>query len=526
MKIKIVALLLILTMMTVMLSSCVFGEVVKLSNNILGIFGLGDGDDTTNVNIVIPGVGRCKNHTIVPLEAIAPTCTTPGATSGQACSKCGEVIVAQTKLVALEHAYDDERDEKCNTCGFVRPIECAHTETVVLEAIAPSCVSTGRTAGEKCANCDKIMVGYEILGAVDHVYDDSYDDTCNVCEFKRDPACQHNNTEAIDEKNPTCSETGLTVGRKCTDCGETLVRSNSIPTIPHVEGDWIVDKAPTFEEEGIMHTECVMCLQTIRTGKLDVVVENEEENASEGLAFKLNSDKNSYSLVDIGSCTDAEIVIPKYYEGLPVTKIGEGAFLNKTNITSVVIPDCVLNIGNGAFRGCVALESVVLPDSITSIGEYAFYNCALKSIELPNGLNEINKYCFYGCDLTILKIPYGVENIKDGAFEQCTNIEELVIPGSVTNIGAKAFYDVSNLRTILLPTILKSIGDNAFNCSAPLDVERTITMSQYVQKIGAYAFTLNSTINYKGSASDWSKILIDPRNYQYTVFTIDDSFVD
>jgi hypothetical protein len=70
MKIKIISLLLVLVMMTLVLSSCVFGEVVKLSNNILGIFGLGDGDDTTNVNIVLPGVGRCKNHTIVALGAI------------------------------------------------------------------------------------------------------------------------------------------------------------------------------------------------------------------------------------------------------------------------------------------------------------------------------------------------------------------------------------------------------------------------------------------------------------------------
>ena len=526
MKIKIVALLLILTMMSVMLSSCVFGEVVKLSNNILGIFGLGDGDDTTNVNIVIPGIGRCKNHTIVLLEAIAPTCTTPGVTSGQACSKCGEIIVAQTELPALDHEYDDVKDETCNMCGFVREIKCEHKQVRTLEAKAPTCSSTGRTAGEECVGCGKILAGYEILDTVAHTYDNDEDDTCNVCEHIRELECKHKITIKLERVEPTCTETGLTQGRACADCAEILISHQVIPTIDHIEGDWIVDKAPTTEEEGEMHTECTMCNKVIRSAKIDVMGEDSEENASQGLIFSLNDDKNSYSLVDIGACVDTDIVIPKYYKGLPVTKIGEGAFLNVSNLISVVIPEGVLNIGNGAFRECVALQSVVLPSTITSIGEYAFYNCALTSLTLPEGLSEIKQYSFYGCDFTKIDIPYGVVSIGNGAFAECELVEELVLPSSLESIGASAFYNVSKITYIALPKSLKTIGDRAFNTNVAGGEARTIIMFNYVSKIGAYAFTTNSTINYKGSTTEWGKIIIDPRNYQYNVETLNGSFVD
>jgi hypothetical protein len=51
-------------------------------------------------------------------------------------------------------------------------------------------------------------------------------------------------------------------------------------------------------------------------------------------------------------------------------------------------------------------------------------------------------------------------------------------------------------------------------------------MFNNITKIGAYAFATNVTINYKGTMEDWNSILIDPRNYQYNVLTLDGAFTD
>lgn len=49
--------------------------------------------------------------------------------------------------------------------------------------------------------------------------------------------------------------------------------------------------------------------------------------------------------------------------------------INKTNLVSVEIGDCVTSIGEQAFNGCSSLTSIDIPNSVTSIGNSAFYNC-------------------------------------------------------------------------------------------------------------------------------------------------------
>ena len=58
-----------------------------------------------------------------------------------------------------------------------------------------------------------------------------------------------------------------------------------------------------------------------------------------------------------------------------VTSIGDWAFAQCTDLTSVTIPDSVTSIGDWAFARCTDLTSVTIPDSVTSIGDGAFYRC-------------------------------------------------------------------------------------------------------------------------------------------------------
>ena len=58
-----------------------------------------------------------------------------------------------------------------------------------------------------------------------------------------------------------------------------------------------------------------------------------------------------------------------------VTSIGDYAFRDCSNMTSVTIPKGVKSIGSRAFYNCSRLTSVTIPDSVTSIGSYAFGAC-------------------------------------------------------------------------------------------------------------------------------------------------------
>jgi len=120
-------------------------------------------------------------------------------------------------------------------------------------------------------------------------------------------------------------------------------------------------------------------------------------NPAEELAFQLNDDGNGYTVTGSGTCRDTHIVIPAEYNGKPVTAIGEMAFLNRSWVVSISIPDSVTSIGDLAFH-TTGLVSVTVPDSVASLGEAAFYGCgSLVSVTIGKGVTEIKSQVFGGC---------------------------------------------------------------------------------------------------------------------------------
>ena len=63
-----------------------------------------------------------------------------------------------------------------------------------------------------------------------HIYDNDYDDCCNICGYEREIMCLHESIGILDSKDSTCIENGLTEGKKCIDCGEIIVEQKSIPS--------------------------------------------------------------------------------------------------------------------------------------------------------------------------------------------------------------------------------------------------------------------------------------------------------
>lgn len=124
-----------------------------------------------------------------------------------------------------------------------------------------------------------------------------------------------------------------------------------------------------------------------------------------------------------------------------VTEIGEGALAYCKNLTKTNIPDGVTSIGNSAFEECLALTEIIIPNSVTSLGNSAFDNCkSLKEVTIGNGITLINDYTFMDCSsLTEITIPNGVTFLGVSAFYNCTSLAEVTIPNSVTKIGFSAF---------------------------------------------------------------------------------------
>ena len=83
--------------------------------------------------------------------------------------------------------------------------------------------------------------------------------SANVYELLTPNACRHENTEAIPAVPATCTETGLTEGTKCSDCGEILVPQEETAALGHTEVT-VPGTPATFDEAGTTDgVKCSVC---------------------------------------------------------------------------------------------------------------------------------------------------------------------------------------------------------------------------------------------------------------------------
>lgn len=68
-----------------------------------------------------------------------------------------------------------------------------------------------------------------------------------------------------------------------------------------------------------------------------------------------------------------------------ITSLGNSAFADCNNLTSIFIPDSVTTIGMLAFESCDSLTSVTIPSSVTSIEYNAFSKCPNLTLHVTAG---------------------------------------------------------------------------------------------------------------------------------------------
>ena len=213
---------------------------------------------------------EAKGHTEVTDAAVAPTCTASGLTEGKHCSVCNEVLVAQTTVAALGHTEvtDAAVAPTCTASGLTEGKHCSvcnevlvaqetvaalgHTEETVAGKAA-TCTETGLTDGKKCSVCGTVILAQSEIPALGHT-DENKDYTCDVCGAD---LCTDHTVVTIPGKAATCTETGLTEGKKCSTCGDVLEAQTVINALGHSYS--AVVTAPTCTEAGYTTYTCSAC---------------------------------------------------------------------------------------------------------------------------------------------------------------------------------------------------------------------------------------------------------------------------
>ena len=115
----------------------------------------------------------------------------------------------------------------------------------------------------------------------------------------------------------------------------------------------------------------------------------------------------------------------------------------RTQINQVVVENGVTRIGEYAFWDCYQMTSVSIGDTVKTIGAWAFESCyTLTGVVLPDSVNTVEHYAFGSCkNLQSVAIGSGIRTIESQAFDYCKNLKTVTIgaPEIVVDTWTRCF---------------------------------------------------------------------------------------
>ncbi|MBQ8083920.1 MAG: leucine-rich repeat domain-containing protein [Clostridia bacterium] len=170
-------------------------------------------------------------HTEETVPAKAATCTEVGLTEGKRCSVCDEWIVKQEEIPALGHKKADpvKENEVAATCtkegSYDEVVYCSECKTEL---------SREKKTVDKLSHTEEVVKGKAATCTEKGLTDGK---KCSVCgevlEEQKEISALGHDYEVIPEVISTCTEKGSTAGVRCTRCGEYLLEPKEVPMVYH-----------------------------------------------------------------------------------------------------------------------------------------------------------------------------------------------------------------------------------------------------------------------------------------------------
>lgn len=218
--------------------------------------------------------------------------------------------------------------------------------------------------------------------------------------------CPNGHTiQILPGKNATCTEQGLTEGKICTVCNETILIQMTIAANGHKMSFW--EQVPSDSSGNLYRRSCENCEY------VEEKYMNPEDFPPAGgscgngvtwhyadgvLTISGTGYMTHYSSISFSPWFKYSAVISRLVISDGVCSISSYAFVGLIQIREISIPNSVTAIGTNAFYGCTGLTSVTIPDSVTFIYNKAFGNCTnLQSVTMGTGITNISFETFDGC---------------------------------------------------------------------------------------------------------------------------------
>ena len=309
-----------------------------------------------------------------------------------------------------------------------------------LEQVTVSGGSVGQYAFHRNVSLKKIDINCETIG----------DEAFSGCDSLTDITLRNSVKTLGDKVFYTCKNLeNVEIPSTVTDIGEKTFYS--CPKLKEA-----VIRAGTVKKDTLYNCPALTTLIISDNATLDASFTARNAYAS-GTLETVKIGKGEIGDSAFSNCTNLTTV----ELGDGVTSIGKNAFLRCTALTSITIGDRVTSIGDSAFNGCTALEAANIGSG--SIGASAFQDCSrLADVTLGDGVTSIGKNAFFKCTaLTSISIGNSVKTIESYAFSACSSLSEVTI--SAAQIGNQAFKSANALKKVTLGDGVENIPAGAFS---------------------------------------------------------------
>ncbi|MCR4654557.1 MAG: leucine-rich repeat domain-containing protein [Eubacterium sp.] len=265
----------------------------------------------------------------------------------------------------------------------------------------------------------------------------------------------------------------------------------------YLEG-WTIDHADYEDHEWVTESKySFVDLEEYEKDHKDYEIETNEEAPCTASIVKYNGNKT-------------ELKVPEFIDGKVITEIGDWAFRDCENITSLELPDSVEVLGFDLFDGYIngsnsnSLTSVKLPGKDIRVRSLPKYPITRDDLT-PNyyfqnsdwGFEKSGPFC-HCAKLKKVEIPEGWTKIPAYLFADCSGFENVVIPDNVRELGGSAFSNC-NISAVVIPDYVKSIDADCF-AGCPL---KNVTGGKNLESITEYGSTFGDGTSvfygYKGS---------------------------
>ena len=274
---------------------------------------------TCNKTIEEQKVIPAKGHKEAIVLGRPANCEVSGLTEGKICSVCNTILEKQEIIPATGHKYGEwiiikEATETMTGLKQKECIEChnivtdiipkiPHTHTYTILLVNPTCKTVGYTlytCGCGYSKKDNIVpaLGHNIQ-MLEEIKPTCMDTgltsglKCSICgeiieEQKIIPAKGHKETIVIGIP-ASCESSGLTEGKICSVCNIILEEQEIIPMLKHEESDWIIDVLPTTSKEGKKHKECINCNRIIESQSIPIIIDNKRNIIATTIIISITS---------------------------------------------------------------------------------------------------------------------------------------------------------------------------------------------------------------------------------------------